>query len=104
MKKLDNLLYLFFKVAILFLLSNRKLFFDLLAAELMALFSNQIVNRMPQLNLEWRKNRRVGCGVEKLLPHLAKKQTNKQTNNSNNAPRVKPDILAPTPVLVYQWL
>ena len=54
MKKLDNLLYLFFKVAILSLLSNRKLFFDLLAAELMALFSNQIINRMPQLNLEWR--------------------------------------------------
>ena len=54
MKKPDNLLYLFFKVAILFLLSNRKLFFDLLAAELMALFSNQIINRMPQLNLEWR--------------------------------------------------
>lgn len=54
MKKPDNLLYLFFKVAILFLLSNRKLFFDLLVAELMALFSNQIVNRMPQLNLEWR--------------------------------------------------
>ena len=54
MKKPDNLLYLFFKVAILFLLSNRKLFSDLLAAELMALFSNQIVNRMPQLNLEWR--------------------------------------------------
>ena len=34
--------------------------------------------------------------MEKLLLHLVKKAKNKQ-NNSNNAPRVKPDMLAPTP-------
>ena len=92
MKKLGNLLYLFFqlscnpfrpsllhsrfkyrhatllttsgeercvttlKTAVLqtiFLLAIQ-LFSDLLAAELMALFSNRIINRRPQLNLEWR--------------------------------------------------
>ena len=62
----------------------------------MALFSNQIVNR---IHLSWiLSGDKIGelAGWKSCCFIWSKKQKNKQ-NNSNNAPRVKPDMLAPTP-------